>query len=797
VSVIAAVSGRQVLDSRGRPTVEVEVRLHDGTLGRASVPSGASTGTFEAHELRDGDPAVFAGLGVATAVGHVRGEIAGALRGRDADDQTGVDTLLRELDGTPQLARLGANAVLGASLAVCRAATLSSGRPLYRRIAELAGVGTPILPMPMVNIFSGGLHAGRRMDVQDFLVIPSGAGSLLEAVHLAARVRSAATGLCAERGLPTLLADEGGLSPGCRTGRDALELLVEAIERAGLEPGRDAVIAIDVAAHSLLDPAGGYRLSREDVHRSSGEMLEMVAGWVADFPVVSVEDPLDEDDWAGWADLTALVGDRVRLIGDDLFTTNPERLARGIAAGCANGVLIKANQNGTLTGTREVVRIARDAGYVPVVSARSGETEDDFLADLAVGAAAGQVKIGSLRTSDRLAKYNQLLRIAEDDSLPFAGMAGAGPTLVDSATGSPAVTGTSPATAAPPRAMVEFLRASGLAPEGTTARWTPLTGGVSSDLWRVDLPQGSICVKAALATLRVADTWEAPVGRNAVEADWLRFAAAHAPRAVPEVLAADPAAGVFAMEFLDPADHPVWKSELMAGRVDVAVARAVGDLVGRLHRASTHADRRQELARRFATDDNFHRLRIAPYLLTTAGRHPEVAERLRSLAARTAATHLALVHGDVSPKNILLGPAGPVLLDAECAWWGDPAFDVAFCLNHLLLKVLVAAPADRASRAERLAAAADGWWSGYVGHLSWEPADRLQARVAQLLPALLLARVDGTSPVEYITRDVDRELVRTVAVALLTAAGSRSLTRAEDVFTTWRNALGARPGLDP
>jgi enolase len=426
MSSIVGVTGRQVLDSRGRPTVEVDVRLANGTRGRASVPSGASTGSFEAHELRDGDPEMFAGLGVRRAVSHVRTDIDAALRGRNADDQTGIDALLRDLDGSSQLTRLGANAVLGASLAVCRAAALSAGQPLYRWIARLAGVDAPLLPLPMVNIFSGGRHANGGMDVQDFLVIPVGAGSIGEAIHLAARVRAAATQVCADHGLPTLLADEGGLAPGCRTADDALALLVEAIERAGLQPGVDAVIAIDVAAHELWQPEGGYRLDREGASRSSAEMIEMVAGWLDCFPVVSVEDPLDEEDWSGWAELTKILGNRVRLIGDDLFTTNEERLRKGIATGCANGVLIKLNQNGTLSGTLEVMRTARDAGYVPVVSARSGETEDDFLADLAVGTAVGQIKIGSLRTSDRLAKYNQLLRIAEDETLAFADAAATG-----------------------------------------------------------------------------------------------------------------------------------------------------------------------------------------------------------------------------------------------------------------------------------------------------------------------------------------------------------------------------------
>ncbi|MDX2546955.1 phosphopyruvate hydratase [Streptomyces sp. WI04-05B] len=413
---------RQILDSRGRPTVEVDITLDDGSFGRAAVPSGASTGSNEAHELRDGDPHAFGGLGVGRAVAHANGEIADAVRGRDAIDQRGIDALLRELDGTPRLARLGANAVLGTSLAVCRAAATATGRPLYRWIAELAGVDAPSLPMPMVNILSGGLHAGRGMDVQDFLAVPVGAATTGEAIHLVSRVRDAATRVMTARGLTTLLADEGGLSPGLRTGDEALALLVEAFEHAGLRPGTDIAIAIDVAAHSLFDPVGGdYVLAREGRRATAAEMTDMVAVWVRDYPVVSVEDALDEDDWSGWRELTERLGDRVRLIGDDFFTTDTGRLARGITEGCANGVLVKVNQNGTLSGTLDVVAAARAAGYAPVISARSGETEDSFIADLAVGTAAGQIKIGSVRCSDRLAKYNQLLRIAEDDSLPFAG----------------------------------------------------------------------------------------------------------------------------------------------------------------------------------------------------------------------------------------------------------------------------------------------------------------------------------------------------------------------------------------
>ncbi|MEU4340832.1 phosphopyruvate hydratase [Nocardia sp. NPDC023852] len=421
MSVISSVRGRQVLDSRGRPTVEVELVLNDGVVARASVPSGASTGTHEAHELRDGDEAFFNGLGVLSAVAHVNGEIAAALRGHDVMDQRGCDSLLRELDGTPGLSRLGANAVLGTSLAICRASAKVSRQPLYRRIAELAGVAEPVLPMPMVNILSGGLHAGRGMDIQDFLAVPIAATSMLEAIRLTAQVRDAATVVCAERGLPTLLADEGGVSPGCRTGRDALELLMASIERAELEPGVDVAIAIDVAATSLYDgTTGDYHLRREGRRVGAAEMIEIISSWVDDFPIVSIEDALDEEDWDGWHTLTARLRDRVRLIGDDLFTTNPYRLSQGIAKGCATGVLVKVNQNGTLTGTLEVVSAADAADYVSVVSARSGETEDDFLADLAVGTAAGQIKIGSVRSSERLAKYNQLIRIAEDSGLGFS-----------------------------------------------------------------------------------------------------------------------------------------------------------------------------------------------------------------------------------------------------------------------------------------------------------------------------------------------------------------------------------------
>jgi enolase len=422
-SKIQAIAARQVLDSRGRPTVEVDVRLDDGSFGRASVPSGASTGTHEAHELRDGGSA-WEGRGVRRAVANVDGEIAKAISGLDALAQRDVDARLVELDGTARLERLGANAILGVSLAVCRAAAAHRREPLYARIAALAGTAQITMPMPMVNILSGGLHAGRGMDVQDFLVIPAGARSIDEAVDFVSRVRNAAVRVMEKRGLTTLLADEGGLSPGLATGRDALLLLVESIEEAGLRPGAEAVIAIDVAATALRDRAvGNYRLQREGRAATSDEMIAVAERWVEEFPVVSIEDALDEEDWTGWQRLTARLGRRVRLVGDDLFTTNPDRLRQGIERKVANGVLVKLNQNGTLTGTLDVVAAARAAGYAPVISARSGETEDPFIADLAVGTGAGQIKIGSVRCGERLAKYNQLLRIEEESGAPFAGMA--------------------------------------------------------------------------------------------------------------------------------------------------------------------------------------------------------------------------------------------------------------------------------------------------------------------------------------------------------------------------------------
>ena len=421
-STIQSVVGRQILDSRGRPTVEVDVSLVDGSLGRASVPSGASTGSFEAHELRDGDATRFEGLGVLKAVSNINIDIAHAISGMNAYDQRSLDDFLRKLDGTPQLKRLGANAILGVSIAVCRAAANSLNQPLYQRIADLIQNPSPQMPRPMVNIFSGGLHAGRGMDVQDFLAIPVRAQSIDEAIHTMSRVRNAAVRVCQQMGLPTLLADEGGLSPGCASGKDALILMCKAIELAGLTPGKDVVIAIDVAAAAFKNAEGYYNLAREGKQLSSEQMIDMLESWVKEFPLISIEDGLDEEDWSGWKALTMRLGNQVQLVGDDLFTTNPIRLQKGIEMGVANGVLVKVNQNGTLTGTLDVITMAKKNGYSTIISARSGETEDPFIADLAVGSSAGQIKIGSLRTSSTVSKYNQLLRIESSSNAPYVGI---------------------------------------------------------------------------------------------------------------------------------------------------------------------------------------------------------------------------------------------------------------------------------------------------------------------------------------------------------------------------------------
>ena len=405
---IVSVKGREILDSRGRPTVEADVILADGTLGRASVPSGASTGRHEAVELRDGDPARYRGLGVLRAVANVGGEIAAAVRGRAADDQRSLDDALIAVDGDPRKARLGANAALAVSLATCRAAAIGRGIPLYRHIADLCGT-EPSMPLPMVNIISGGLHAGRQLDIQDVLAIPLAATSFRDALETVVRIYSRVGDMVLAAGYPPLGADEGGWGPPLASDREAIEWVARAITDEGITAG----IALDIAASHFFDrDAGTYRLGSVGTLDPAG-MASALVGWARDYPIVSIEDGLAEDDWDGWASLTTQLGS-IQLVGDDLFVTDRRRLERGIGAGIANAVLVKPNQVGTLSESFDVVAAARQAGYAAVVSARSGETEDSFLADLAVGTGAGQIKVGSVTRSSRLSKWNQLLRIEEE-----------------------------------------------------------------------------------------------------------------------------------------------------------------------------------------------------------------------------------------------------------------------------------------------------------------------------------------------------------------------------------------------
>jgi enolase len=421
MALIRRVTAREVLDSRGRPTVEVEVELTDGTTAAASVPAGASTGAHEARELRDGDPQRYRGLGVLTAVRNVEEALGPAIIGRDAADQAGLDGELIALDGTPDKSRLGANAVLGVSLAVARAAAFADGVPLWRHLANGRG---PVLPLPMVNVVSGAPHGNRALDIQDFLVVPVGATSFSQALETCAVIRSALEDVLSARGLSTLKADEGGFGPELDSTEAALELIVAAVAAAGREPGDDVAIALDLAATQLFDAAhGAYAVGEQHGDLSADDLIELVDRWCARYPIVSVEDALAEDDWDGWQRLTARLGGRLQLVGDDLFTTSVDRLERGVRSGVANAILIKLNQVGTVTETLAAVRRAREAGYACIASARSGETEDTFLAHLAVGTGAGQIKVGSVAQSERLAKYNELLRIEEalGDDAVFAG----------------------------------------------------------------------------------------------------------------------------------------------------------------------------------------------------------------------------------------------------------------------------------------------------------------------------------------------------------------------------------------
>ncbi len=408
MSAIERVHARQILDSRGNPTVEVDAVLSSGAAGRASVPSGASTGEFEAVELRDGGES-WGGKGVMRAVANVNGELAEAVRGIDPADQEGLDRTMIELDGTPNKGRLGANAILGVSLAAAKAAAAEVGQPLWRYIG---GDAAHVLPVPMMNVLNGGAHADNKVDFQEFMIVPVGAPSFSEALRLGVEVFHALKATLRERGLSTAVGDEGGFAPDLDANEAALEALIAGIEAAGHRPGDDVAIALDPAASEIHRDAA-YELEHEGRTLSSSEFADYWADISARHPVLSIEDGMDEEDWDGWKRLTERLGDRVQLVGDDLFVTSTERLRRGIEQGVANSILVKANQIGTLTETLDAVRTARDAGYTAVVSHRSGETEDSTISDLAVATGCGQIKTGAPSRSDRVAKYNQLLRIEE------------------------------------------------------------------------------------------------------------------------------------------------------------------------------------------------------------------------------------------------------------------------------------------------------------------------------------------------------------------------------------------------
>jgi enolase len=427
---IRRIHGREILDSRGNPTIEVDVELENGVVGRAAVPSGASTGEREALELRDGDKRRYLGKGVRTAVSHVNGEIASAVQGRELD-QRAVDALLIERDGTPTKSRLGANAILGVSMAAARAGALASGRPLYAHLRDMTGRQNGddwVLPVPMMNILNGGAHADSNVDIQEFMVVPLGLPTFSEALRAGAETFHALRAILKQRGLSTGVGDEGGFAPNLQSNRQALELVLEALDRAGLKAGQDVCLALDVAASELWEAkAGGggrYVFGKSgEPERSAEQMVQLYAEWLRDYPIVSIEDGLAEGDWDGWRILTRELSDRVQLVGDDIFVTNPAILRRGIDEGIANAVLVKLNQIGTVTETLEAISMARNAGWATVISHRSGETEDTTIADLAVATAASQIKTGSASRSDRVAKYNQLLRIEEElgRSARFAG----------------------------------------------------------------------------------------------------------------------------------------------------------------------------------------------------------------------------------------------------------------------------------------------------------------------------------------------------------------------------------------
>jgi enolase len=409
MSTIIDIHARQILDSRGNPTVEVDVTLEDGTMGRAAVPSGASTGAHEAVELRDGDPSVYMGKGVLGAIASVNGEIADILVGFDATEQVAIDGAMIELDGTDNKSRLGANAILGVSLAVAKAAADFSGQPLFRYVG---GTSARVLPVPMMNIINGGEHADNPIDIQEFMIMPVSATSIADAVRMGSEVFHTLKKELTKAGLSTGIGDEGGFAPNINSTRDALDLIQKSIKGAGYVPGEDIYLAMDCAATEYYKD-GAYVLSGEGKTLSSAENAAYLAALVNDYPIISIEDGMAEDDWDGWKLLTDMLGDKVQLVGDDLFVTNPIRLAMGIERGCANSMLVKVNQIGTLTETLTAVDMAHRARFTNVMSHRSGETEDATIADLAVATNCGQIKTGSLARSDRLAKYNQLIRIEE------------------------------------------------------------------------------------------------------------------------------------------------------------------------------------------------------------------------------------------------------------------------------------------------------------------------------------------------------------------------------------------------
>jgi enolase len=412
---IEQVKGREILDSRGNPTVEVEVTLEGGATGRAAVPSGASTGQREALELRDGDTTRYLGKGVRKAVDNVNGEIARAIAGREAD-QRAIDTFMIDLDGTPNKGRLGANALLGVSIALAKASASAQNLPLYAHLAALYGGASQMsLPVPMMNILNGGAHADSSVDFQEFMVMPLGAPTFAEGLRTGAEIFHTLRGILRKKGYSTGVGDEGGFAPSLSSNREAVDVVLEAVVQAGYKPGTDVYLALDVASSELWDESTGkyeFRKSHEPTRDSDG-LIALYEDWVRQYPIISIEDGLAESDWSGWKKLTQALGDRVQLVGDDVFVTNPEILKRGIADGVANAVLVKLNQIGTMSETLDAVAMAEAAGYASVISHRSGETEDTTIADLAVGTGAGQIKTGSASRSDRVAKYNQLLRIEE------------------------------------------------------------------------------------------------------------------------------------------------------------------------------------------------------------------------------------------------------------------------------------------------------------------------------------------------------------------------------------------------